>query len=384
VYRPAQGAGLTREAIVWAYRLFLGREPESEAVVAEKQARCPDLATLRDDFLEADEYRRHRPPCPEAGGLDAIFQFLYGRRPTAEEAAILDDLPGPPPTDPAGAFRRVLARFDQQSRATAFSVRLTESDLRYADHHGLQMAVDQADAVVGAPLLWGYAYEPHLTRFFERHVRPGMTVVDVGANVGYYTVLSAALVGELGRVIAFEPNSENCRLILLSIHKNGLQNVTLYPLGLSDQAGPALFSVHMGSNGGLLSSAEATLRNPSCVVIPTMRLDDLLGGTPIDLLKLDAEGAEGLIVAGAWGVIEHNRPIITTEFSTEMLPRVSGISGRAYLDQFRSLGYRTFLIDRATAALDPIDDLDAFLDGYALGRIEDLALLPTSGRNALS
>src|SRR5262249_1136111 len=226
-------------------------------------------------------------------------------------------------------------------------------------------------------------YEPHLTRFFEQHIREGMTVVDVGANVGYYTLLAARLVGSEGRVIAFEPNSENCRLILLSLHRNGLGHVALYPLGLSDRPGLAYFSTHLGSNGGFLSSAEATLLNPNCFVIATMRLDDLTAVTDVDLLKLDTEGAEGLIVAGARGLLARDRPIVTSEFSTEMLGRVSGVSGRVYLETFRSLGYRIFLIDRATSALDPVEDLGAFLDGYALGRIEDLAFLPTSGPNAI-
>jgi FkbM family methyltransferase len=211
-----------------------------------------------------------------------------------------------------------------------------------------------------------------------------MTVVDIGADIGYYTLLAAGLVGEAGRVIAFEPNTENCRLILLSLRKNGLRNVTLFPLGLSGQAGLAFFSTHLGSNGGILPSEEATLLNPNCVVIPTMRLDDLLAETPIHLLKLDTEGAEGLIVGGARAVIERDRPIISSEFSTEMLGRVSGLSGRAYLDYFRSLGYKIFLIDRETSALLPIDDVASFLEEYVLGRIEDLAFLPTTGPNAIS
>ena len=91
-----------------------------------------------------------------------------------------------------------------------------------------------------------------------------------------------------------------------------------------------------------------------------------------------------MIVAGARNLIDRNRPIITSEFSTEMLQRISGISGRTYLEYFQSMGYRIFLIDRATHALDPIDDIGAFLEGYVLGRIEDLAFFPTTGPNAIS
>jgi FkbM family methyltransferase len=388
LYQPERGTGLTRESIVWGYRLFLDREPESEAAIDDKQRRCPSMAALRREFLGADEYRQKNQTQSQSSPASeeefTIFHTLYGRRPTAEETAILRDVQRLGLTSIASCFRNVISRFDRQLQATPFTVRFTETDIDYIKLNEFQICIDKSDISISNSLIVHRHYEPHLTQFCEQHIRSGMTVVDIGANIGYYTLLAAGLVGKTGRVIAFEPNTENCRLILLSLHKNGLCNVTLYPLGLSDQAGLAFFSTHLGSNGGILLSAETTLLNPNCVVIPTMRLDELLAETPVNLLKLDTEGAEGLIVNGARNVIERDRPIISSEFSTEMLQRVSGISGRAYLDYFRSLGYRIFMIDRATAALNPINDVASFLEEYVLGRIEDLAFLPTTGPNAIS
>ena len=290
-YRPERSPGLTREAVIWAYRLFLDREPESEAVIEEKMGRCPSAAALRRELLEADEYHRRNPPpslpAPGAGEptrkideespganlsrLSDIFEFLYERHPMPEEAAILADIQRLGLTRPVACFRHVISRFDRQSFPTPFSMRFSGSDIDYVQINDTQIAVDTADVSTGGPLYWQHQYEPHLTRFYEQHVRDGATVVDVGANIGFHTLLAARLVGETGRVIAFEPNSENCRLILLGLHKNGLGNVALYPVGLSDRAGLAFFSTHLGSNGGFLPSAETTLLDPNCVVIPTMR-----------------------------------------------------------------------------------------------------------------
>ena len=337
------------------------------------------VRSLRSHVGHLLRYRRGERSAPVA-----IFRALYGRLPDEGETTTLDEVGRLGLTSPASLARHVIARFDRQVRPTPFTVRFSAEDVEFLAIHGFEMAFDRADPSVSGPLLTSRRYEPHLTRFFERHVRPGMTVVDVGANVGYYTMLAAGLVGETGRVLAFEPNSENCRLILLSLHRNGLGNVALHPLGLSDKAGSAYFSTHLGSNGGFLPSAEATLMDPNCVVVPTMKLDDLTVSTRVDLMKLDTEGAEGLILAGAQGLLERDRPIVTSEFSVEMLGRVSGVTGRAYLEIFRSLGYRTFLIDRGSREPRPIEDFDGFLNGFDRVGIEDLAFLPTSGPNAIA
>ena len=122
-----------------------------------------------------------------------------------------------------------------------------------------------------------------------------MTVVDVGANLGYYSLLASKLVGPSGRVIALEPNSENCRLLLSSLRLDGITNVQLIPVAADTATGWAYYSTHVGSNGGLIDDADL-LRHPG-VVVPTFRLDDLVE-QPVGLLKMDVEGAEGRVDQG--------------------------------------------------------------------------------------
>ena len=199
-------------------------------------------------------------------------------------------------------------------------MRFSEQDVAYIPMHGFELAVDALDFSVSQPLANG-SYEPHLRAFYEAQSKPGMTFIDVGAEIGLYSMPAAHLVGERGRVISFEPNSENCRLILLSAIKNRFKNVALFPLALSDTIGYHSFAMFLGSNGGMLPSDESVLNDLNCTVVPTMRMDDFVHER-VDVIKIDVEGAEGLVVRGAEKLIEQYRPLVTSEFSMEMLPRL--------------------------------------------------------------
>jgi hypothetical protein len=162
----------------------------------------------------------------------------------------------------------------------------------------------------------------------------------------------------------------------LSVYKNNITNTTVFPLALGDEMGHALFTTAIGSNGGLISKTIDSLLRPSCTVVPMVRLDDILHER-VDMLKMDVEGAEGLVIEGAKQVIEKHRPVVTSEFSLEMLPRVSRISGKDYLHYFKSNSYDLYYIDRETHKLVDINDIDMFLSNYGEPvRIEDLALIP--------
>jgi FkbM family methyltransferase len=252
-------------------------------------------------------------------------------------------------------------------------VQLTEVDAERCTVGGVELFCDAADAAV-TPGLRSGVYEPHLTRVFERYCRPGMTVVDVGANLGYYSLLAARLVGASGRVVALEPNSENCRLLVSSLRLNGSTNVELLPVAADVATGWAYYSTHVGSNGGLIDGDDL-LAHPG-VVVPTFRLDELVSGR-VDFLKMDVEGAEGRVVRGATGLIERDRPIVTTELKDEMLTRVSEMSVRQYLGYFESIGYRPTLLDKAGDDDKSYPSVDAMLAEWGeADELRDVLLLP--------
>ena len=189
-------------------------------------------------------------------------------------------------------------------------------------------------------------YEREQTRLFERHLRPGATVLDVGAHVGYYTLLSSVLVGGEGRVHAFEPNPANAEFLRRHVRINRLSNVHVEQAAVSDTAGTARFDFGTGSGTGRLADAGA-------LEVRTVRLDDHCAqhGLAPSALKIDVEGAELVVLEGARETLARHRPVI---FLSTHGAQVHAAS----LQVLRGLGY----------ALSPIlgSDLDATSEVLAL------------------
>ena len=316
----------------------------------------------------------HDPP-PDSLALDAALTMLYPSREASDLHAPAHALVGDAVVDLHG-LRKILTTFDRQFFPSPVTVRFGPDDIvTHQLDNGITLFLDREDGAVSRPILAG-DYEAHLVPVFERFCRPGMTVVDVGANLGLYSLLASKLVGPAGRVVAIEPSSENCRLILLSVDANRAENVELLPLALDRGRGWSSLSGHFGSNGGLVSGDVPSLTSGWSEIVPTFALDDLVEGR-VDFLKIDVEGAEGRVVAGAQRILDTSRPVVATELSLEMLPRVSGISGEEYLEGFEALGYRICLLNRGTGLPDPPTTSARLLKEWADPlQIEDLLLLP--------
>lgn len=189
-------------------------------------------------------------------------------------------------------------------------------------------------------------YEREQTRLFERHLRPGATVLDVGAHVGYYTLLSSVLVGDAGRVHSFEPNPANAEFLRRHVRINRLSNVRVEQAAVSAVAGTARFDFGTGSGTGRLADAGA-------LEVRTVRLDDYCAehGLAPSAMKIDVEGAEMHVLAGGLATLARHRPVLF--LSTHGPEAHAGSMGL-----LRGLGY----------ALSPIlgSDLDATSEVLAL------------------
>lgn len=167
-------------------------------------------------------------------------------------------------------------------------------------------------------LLDGY-WESWLTRFIARRVRAGQTVVDVGANYGYYTLLLADLVGPGGRVHAIEPNPEVAELLRRSVLLNGFAGRTdVHDLAAGAGSGVArlLIPPREPKNAAVLAPGASAPAGVACRDVPVAALDELLADTGrIDFLKIDAEGAEEAIVDGMAAILA-TRPAMVLEFNT--------------------------------------------------------------------
>jgi FkbM family methyltransferase len=159
------------------------------------------------------------------------------------------------------------------------------------DAGGASFACDMADQISREVCLTGL-YEPPVTRVVQHHLRTGGTVVDLGANWGYFSLLAAASVGQGGKVIALEPDPRHFEALRLNVAMNGFPQVT--PMQAAAGAQEGRISAAMTRT----RRTEASRASP--IVTPGRRFDvrstsvDMLTGVAarVDLVKIDVEGAE--------------------------------------------------------------------------------------------
>lgn len=195
----------------------------------------------------------------------------------------------------------------------------------------------------------GWLYEPETTRFFFRWLRSGDTFFDVGANVGYYTALAASLVGPTGRVHAFEPNADVAALLRQTIAINSFKQVALNELAVSrDQGLISLYRPIDRSNTYESTTVPRAAIALERLEVAATTLDRYVERRQIDrvrLLKIDVEGGEPAVLAGADRLLrESTADAIVCEFAPRLLvdPRGTWIETRSRLGHF---GYEPYYLD---------------------------------------
>ncbi|NJN16514.1 MAG: FkbM family methyltransferase [Oscillochloris sp.] len=229
------------------------------------------------------------------------------------------------------------------------------------------------DWVIGARIALRRTYEPHVSAVFRDLVRPAMHVIDIGSNIGYYSIQAAVRVGSAGRVIACEPDPTNNALLARSVAANQLTNVTLIPCAVADRTTTCAFVID-DSNGRLVDSAT-----PQARIVQAVALDPLLAAERVDLIKMDIEGAEGLALAGMEQMINTWRPVIITEFSPGALQRVSHLTPEQFLARLRSLGYNLRVIDHVHGVPSQPESDAEIMAHFAATHSEHLDLLAQPG-----
>lgn len=153
---------------------------------------------------------------------------------------------------------------------------------------------------------WLGSYEFDKQRVFAATIRPGQVVFDIGAHVGFYTLLSARLVGNRGQVWAFEPAARNLHYLRRHLQLNRVQNVQVVEAAVCNTTGSVAFADGPSASEGRISPDGTT-----CVT--ALRLDDFImeaGVRPPDVLKIDVEGAELDVLQGALSLLTGHKPII--------------------------------------------------------------------------
>ncbi|MFI0821370.1 FkbM family methyltransferase [Streptomyces sp. NPDC021098] len=218
---------------------------------------------------------------------------------------------------------------------------------------GATFAVDTQDLIQRYLYLFG-VWEPHMTRWLQRRLRPGDVFVDVGANIGYYSVLASRLVGPGGAVVAVEASPRFHQLLLRHARRNAGTNIRALNAAVSDRDELLTFVLASSRNMGANSIVPYDGPAESTFDIAARPLPDLLTDDEIArarVIKIDVEGAEGGVVRGLLPLLDRLRP--DAELTIEVTPdRMAdlGESVEELLAALTSHGFHTYHLANDYAA----------------------------------
>jgi FkbM family methyltransferase len=198
-------------------------------------------------------------------------------------------------------------------------------------------------------------YEPVETGLLKKELKAGDTFIDIGANIGYYTLIAARAVGPKGRVFAFEPDPDNFALLKKNVEQNGYQNVTLVNRAVSNRA-QTLRLFRSETNRGDHRVYDSKDGRPS-IGIKAVALDGyfLKMDKVVQFIKMDIQGAEALALEGMKRLIRSNRRLkLVTEFSPGAL-KLCGSDPWKYLKNLQKLGFKILEISEERNAVRPVD-----------------------------
>jgi FkbM family methyltransferase len=284
---------VTYRHVVWAYRLLLEREPESFIEVLRRVNAYSTIKELRTELLTSPEFRLKNPA-----------EIPYA----TEQNIVIKEL-----------------------------------------EDGLRLFVDLSDIAIGLNIVRG-GFERSELAFIQRTIQPGQIVLDLGTNIGFFTMHMAALVGPSGKVYGFEPLSRNADLAERSVVENDFASrVTLNRVAVGDVPGKAhlLFEVKTLQSGGsyLVEEKTTTLLGHDVQEVDIVPLDQYKLQRPVAFIKMDIEGAEPLACRGAENILHQDRPIILAELNPDLYPRVAKCTPTDFVSEMARRGYDCYLLE---------------------------------------
>lgn len=184
------------------------------------------------------------------------------------------------------------------------------------EHHGYKWEV-RHPSNIDDELANGRDWEPVVTEWIESQLEPGDYALDVGANIGWFTVLMSGWVGPAGRVMAIEPEPTFRRRLAEHLEVNGLTNVSVYPWAVSDYIGAAWC---IKNPGPYFASARTMRESPGTIPEPATEVqcttvDEMWPFHRLDLIKIDVDGWERQVLLGAQNTIQKFWPRIAIEIA---------------------------------------------------------------------
>jgi FkbM family methyltransferase len=219
---------------------------------------------------------------------------------------------------------------------------------RLIDLGNFKIYIPPKDLTVGKTVAENKSYEPHVTQELVPLLQPGTVFLDIGANLGYYSLLAASLIGSHGKVIACEPNPDNCRYLKRSIRVNGFENIEILPYGAAEREGTLKVYPHLANSTSHVVDSGRSLPKEygtKFYLIKSIVLDDVLADKErIDLIKMDIDGGEPRALEGLRGIIRRHRPVLFLEFCPELIRLISQVKPETFLDQINGFGYDLYIL----------------------------------------
>ncbi|MDE2590834.1 MAG: FkbM family methyltransferase, partial [Patescibacteria group bacterium] len=210
---------------------------------------------------------------------------------------------------------------------------------------GFGLYLDPLDQVLSKAIALTGIWEPDEKKFFKSIISSGMTIVDVGANIGYFTMLFSKLVGPNGKVVAFEPNPRSYSFLEKNVKSNSLQNIIAVKKAVSDHSGVTkLFLSKNNSTDNRIFDSQIyeTDNNREIVDVQVTTLDEHVKDMKVDILKIDVQGAEMTVINGALQTIKNNPNLqIIVEFWPAGLSS-NGTKPLQFLKKLDNLGFYTY------------------------------------------
>lgn len=251
-------------------------------------------------------------------------------------------------------LRKLASALGQGVRAPVY---VGDSTVLAPTHYGQWIYLAGEDASVCPRIMTTGTWEPGTTAFLHSHLLDGSNYVEVGANYGYFALQAGVLVGDRGRVDAFEPLPRAATLIRRTFDANGAARRShVHQVAVSDRSGTAVLHTVEGNHGsGQLNPHRD--KGPCTVEtteVSVVALDDALEGRRMDFLKMDAQGVEGLVLAGARETLARSLDLVMV---FEMHGRGWEENGRPapeVLAELKDLGFRFWRIEEPTGRTVPV------------------------------
>ena len=201
-----------------------------------------------------------------------------------------------------------------------------------------RLLLDEDDQVVTPALVATSGWEPGETALLGARIKPAMTVLDIGAHVGYFTCLAARLAGPRGLVVALEPNPRNFDLLTANVWRNGFTNVVCFPWAAGTENGFADLFISPTNGGDHRLFPLDEPREAVRVRVATLDAVEALR-PPVDIVKIDVQGAEEGVMRGMQSLLSASPDVLVTLEFWPAGARQFGSSPESLLDFYRSLGF---------------------------------------------